>query len=238
MPIRVQGITVTDLTKGIGAFVKQATIDVFNDEVRDSVNHDGFDPKPVVVTDGVYRKNPNDVKPFGKIVAVARPNYVEVVRWALTALQQASPVRTGRYASSHLVMLNGAEITGDIWTALANTADGDKVQIVNFQPYARKIEGATASRRTGRGKRRPSSRQAKSGVYRKVLSELVSRYSKSMFFDFKYVKLPVLGVKVWGVQGGPRGKHPGHQKRTKVQRDQVYPALQFFIKPDASVLPN
>ena len=95
-------------------------------------------------------------------------------------------------------------------------------QIVNPQPYARKIEGATASKKTGRAKRRGISRKARAGVYRPVLRALVNRYSKSMFFDFKYVKLNT-GVKVWGKSGSKR-----------VQRDQVYPALQFFIRPTGS----
>ena len=79
------------------------------------------------------------------------------------------------------------------------------------------------------GKRRPSSRQAKSGVYRVVLSSLVSRYGRSMFFDYKLVKLNT-GAKVWGKHGGGRrGRRP--QRVKHVQRDQVFPALHFFIKP-------
>jgi hypothetical protein len=149
---------------------------------------------------------------------------VEAVRWALTELQKKSPVLTGRYASSHTVMINGAEVQGNIWVALRNARPTDRVQIVNPQPYARKIEGAAANRKTGRGKRAALSRQARSGVYRVVLRALVNRFGKALFFDFKYVKLNT-GIKVWGKRGARR-----------VQRDQVYPALQFFIKPTG--LPN
>ena len=52
-----------------------------------------------------------------------------------------------------------------------------------------------------------------------MLRALVNRFGKALFFDFKYVNLNI-GIKVWGKQGARR-----------VQRDQVYPALQFFIKP-------
>jgi hypothetical protein len=121
-------------------------------------------------------------------------------------------------------MINGAEVEGNVWGALRNVRPTDRVQIVNPQPYARKIEGATANRRTGRGKRAALSRQARSGVYRVVLRALVNRFGKALFFDFKYVKLNT-GIKVWGKRGARR-----------VQRDQVYPALQFFIKPTG--LPN
>jgi len=61
-----------------------------------------------------------------------------------------------------------------------------------------------------------------------VLRALVNRFGKSLFFDFKYVNLNT-GVKVWGKRGG-------RSSTRRVQRDQVYPALQFFIKPTG--LPN
>ena len=56
-----------------------------------------------------------------------------------------------------------------------------------------------------------------------MLRALVNRYSRSMFFDFKYVILNS-GVKVKGRQGG--GKN-----RKRIVRDLVYPSLHFFIKP-------
>ena len=222
MGVRIEGITVPQYEKNIGAFVQKATVRVSHSELRQAVQYDGFDNRPVVITNGVPRRAPEQVKPFGKIVFAARPNMAEVVRWALAELQKKSPVKTGRYASSHVVMINGKEIEGNIWDTLRKIDSTDRVQIVNPQPYARKIEGATASKKTGRAKRRGISRKARAGVYRPVLRALVNRYSKSMFFDFKYVKLNT-GVKVWGKSGSKR-----------VQRDQVYPALQFFIRPTGS----
>ena len=222
MGVRIEGITVPQYEKNIGAFVQKATVRVSHSELRQAVQYDGFDNRPVVITNGVPRRAPEQVKPFGKIVFAARPNMAEVVRWALAELQKMSPVKTGRYASSHVVMINGKEIEGNIWDTLRKIDSTDRVQIVNPQPYARKIEGATASKKTGRAKRRGISRKARAGVYRPVLRALVNRYSKSMFFDFKYVKLNT-GVKVWGKSGSKR-----------VQRDQVYPALQFFIRPTGS----
>lgn len=236
MGVRVEGITVPELAKSIGEFVKKATISTAYSELRESVDRDGFDNRPVVITDGAPRRAPEQVKPFGKIVFAARPEMAEVVRWALTELQKRSPVRTGRYASSHVVMINGVEVQGNIWAAVRAIKPTDKVQIVNFQPYARKLEGATANRKTGRGKRRPTSRQARAGIYRPVLRALVTRYTKTMFFDYKNVKLPSLGVKVWGDQGGGYRRDGSRRSVKRVQRDQTYPALQFFIKPTG--LPN
>jgi hypothetical protein len=223
MPVIVEGITSEQLGRTTAEWVRQATIDTAIRALQEEVAR-GFDSEPVVITDGMPRRDYLGVKPFGRIEFAARTSMAEAVRWALTELQKKSPVLTGRYASSHTVMINGAEVEGNIWVALRNARPTDRVQIVNPQPYARKIEGATANRRTGRGKRVALSRQARSGVYRVVLRALVNRFGKSLFFDFKYVNLNI-GIKVWGKRGARR-----------VQRDQVYPALQFFIKPTG--LPN
>ena len=223
MPVIVEGITTEQLGRSIADWVKAATIETAERALREEVAR-GFDTEPVVITDGMPRRDYLQVKPFGRIEFAARTSMVEAVRWALNELQKKSPVLTGRYASSHTVMISGAEVQGNIWVALRNVQPTDRVQIVNPQPYARKIEGATANRRTGRGKRAALSRQVRSGVYRVVLRALVNRFGKALFFDFKYVNLNI-GIKVWGKQGARR-----------VQRDQVYPALQFFIKPTG--LPN
>ena len=223
MPTIFEGITSEQLGRSISDWVKAATIQTAERALGEEVAK-GFDNEPVVITDGMPRRDYLQVKPFGRIEFAARTSMVEAVRWALTELQKKSPVLTGRYASSHTVMINGAEVEGNIWGALRNARPTDRVQIVNPQPYARKIEGATANRRTGRGKRAALSRQARSGVYRVVLRALVNRFGKALFFDFKYVNLNI-GIKVWGKRGARR-----------VQRDQVYPALQFFIKPTG--LPN
>lgn len=226
------GITIEQIGRptdgrSIGEWVKAATVQAAEAALLAEVRR-GFDSKPLVVTDGMPRRDYNLVKPFGKIEFVANTVLADAVRWALTELQKRSPVLTGRYAQSHVVMLNGAEIEGNIWQALRRAGPTDRVQIVNPQPYARKIESATASKKTGRGARKALSRQAKGGVYRPVQRALVHRYGKSMFFDFKYVKLNT-GVKVWGKSGGSKSAK-------RVQRDQVYPAIQFFARPTG--LPN
>lgn len=221
MAVIVTGPTTEQLGRSLAEWVKDTTIEVAERTLRAEVSR-GFDNEPVVVTDGMPRKDYRDVRPFGKVEFIARHDLAEAVRWALSELQRRSPVLTGRYASSHAVMLNGQEIQGNIWDALRKAKSGvDRVQIVNTQPYARKIERASANKRTGRGARKALSRQARAGVYQPVLRALVNRFGKSMFFDFAYVKLN-LGVKVWGKSGGGSAK--------RVQRDQVYPAIKFFSK--------
>ncbi len=235
MPVIVEGL------KGgpafgqmLGAWVKENTIAVAERALREEVGK-GFDNRPVVITDGVPRRDYRGVKPFGKIEFARRANMADAVLWALDQLRRKSPVLTGRYVSTHEILINGQEVTGNIRAALMNVVPTDRVQIVNPQPYARKIEGATANKKTGRGKRKALSKQARSGVYRVVHRALLARYGRVMFFDFKYVKLNT-GVKVWGDQGGGYRKNGSKRAVKRVLRDQVYPAIQFFIKPDS--LPN
>lgn len=226
MRVETIGPTTEQMGRSIAEWVKATTIDVAMNALRQEVGR-GFDNEPVVITDGVVRRDPRQVKPFGKIEFVSRTNVADAVMWALAELFRRSPVKTGRYRQSHMVLINGQEAKGNLRAALVKVKAGDLVQVVNPQPYARKLEGATASKRTGRSRRRGSSRQARGGVYRPVLRAMVQRWGKTVYVEFNYVKLN-LGVKVWGAQGGGKNSR-------RVQRDQVYPALQILVKPGQTV---
>lgn len=229
MGVTVQNIGRPTDAKSIGQWVKENTIAVAERTLREEVGK-GFDNAPVVITDGMPRRDYRQVRPYGKIEFARRPNMTESVLWALDQLRRRSPVRSGRYVQSHTVLLNGVELSGDLRRALDAVKPTDRVQIVNTQPYAKKIEGRRA-RSKGRGANRTKtaavqglSSQAPRGVYeRVVLRLLVARFGRVMFFDFKYVKLNT-GVRVKGYQGGGAG-------RKRIMRDLVYPSLNFFIKP-------
>lgn len=241
MPTVVHSLDVPSLAKGFGDFVKRATIDVAERALQQEVGR-GFDRQPVVITDGVPRRDYAQVKPFGRIEFARRPNMVDAVLWALEELRRRSPVKTGAYVQSHTVMINGAQIVGDVRAALSSLKETDRVQIVNPALYAKKIEGRKGNKKRGVAAMAGLSRQAPRGVYeRVVLRSLVARFGRSMFFDFKYVKLDGR-VMVSGYKGGGRRKSKtlqallGNYRRARVQRELVYPALQFFIKPTG--LPN
>lgn len=231
MPLTVEPLA-APIGASIGAWIKAQTIAVAERALREEVGR-GFDAQPVVVTDGVPRRDPAMVKPFGRIEFARRTSVAEAVIWALAELRRRSPVgpaERGHYRDDHFVMVNGAQVLGDVRAALMALQPTDRVQIVNPRPYARKIEGATGSRKTGRGKRQALSRQARGGVYRVVVRALEARYGRVMFFDYKLVKLNT-GLKVMGDQGGRYRKDGTRTHVKRVQRDQVYPALQFYLKP-------
>jgi hypothetical protein len=231
MPLIVEPLA-APIGASIGAWIKAQTIAVAERALRAEVGR-GFDSSPVVVTDGVPRRDPAQVKPFGRIEFARRTSVAEAVLWALAELRQRSPVGPairGHYRDDHVVMVNGAQILGDARAALMALQPTDRVQIVNPRPYARKIEGATANKKTGRGKRKALSRQARGGVYRVVIRLLEARFGRVMFFDYKMVPLNT-GVKVWGDQGGRYRRNGSRAYVKRVQRNQVYPALQFYQKP-------
>ena len=226
--VRVSGFTSVQWDKVMTPRIQDFQVKVAEQALIAAVAK-GFDNQPIVVTDGKPHADYRLVRPFGRIEFIRRPTMADAVLWALDQLRKRSPVLTGRYVQSHTVLINGRQIEGDIQTALANVKPTDRVQIVNPQPYARKLEGATANKKTGRGQRKAASKQARSGIYRVVQRGMVQRYGRSLFVDFKYVKLDT-GVKVWGDQGG--GYRPSGTRSTvkRVLRDQVYPAIQVYIK--------
>ncbi len=90
------GFTAQQLGESTAKWVQRITLETAMSVLREEVGH-GFDNEPVVITDGVTRRDPAQVKPFGKIEFVARQNYADVVLWALDQLRRRSPVLTGRY---------------------------------------------------------------------------------------------------------------------------------------------
>lgn len=225
MPVTIENIGKALDSASIGAWVKSATIAVAERELIAEVGK-GFDNEPVVVTDGTPRRDYHDVRPFGRIEFIARPRMAEAVQWALAELERRSPVRSGRYKATHIVMLNKEQILGNLTVALRNVKEGDRVQIVNAQPYAKKIEARAASKKRGITRQGGESSQARAGVYQPVLRDLVSRFGKSMFFDFKYVALNL----------GLRYVRHGKGKRSAAGRAYVYPSLQFYIKPGVGLV--
>ncbi|HTE35787.1 MAG TPA: hypothetical protein VK634_15020 [Reyranella sp.] len=228
--VTTSGLTAQQLGESTAKWLQRVTIETAMTVLRQEVGK-GFDNEPVVITDGVPRRDPELVKPYGRIEFAARANYAEVVLWTMNQLWRLSPILTRRYINSHVVMINGVSLGTNSTARLRAARPGDRIQIVNTTLYAKKIEGRVASRKRGVKGLRGSSPQAPNGVYRAVQKLVVQRYGRSIFVDYKFVKLDT-GAKVWGFQGGKRGG--GTMKlgdRRRVRRDAVFPALQFFIKP-------
>jgi len=219
MPVKVEGFTSRQWDKVMTPRIQDFQIKVAEEALVAAVAK-GFDSSPVVVTDGKPRADYRQVKPFGRIEFIRRPTMRDAVMFALQELVKKSPVgpgRNGHFRDRHMVLIDGKGAEGDIGAALDAVKPGQRVQIVNVQPYARKLEGIAASKKRKRPRRAGLSKQARGGIYRPVHRLVVARYGKSLFVDFKMVKLELNGA----------------QRRTKtgvISANYTYPALQFYIK--------
>jgi len=114
-----------------------------------------------------------------------------VVDAAIEALILASPVgpeKGGHYRDDHWLYVNGAR--RDFSAERSEVAIGptDTVVIVNVRPYARKIEGGSRRRFSGRlTDRRPGlSVQAPNGVYEITAQALRRRFGNIASINFTY----------------------------------------------------
>lgn len=103
--------------------------------------------------------------------------FSEIAEVALTALQRLSPVRSGLYAKSHTIYVNGAPV------GRAPRMLTEEIVISNPVPYARKLEiGKTKSGRA-------FVIQVPNRIYERVASALRSRYGKVAKVRFAYIKI-------------------------------------------------
>lgn len=218
---KVDGPSTPEIIKWLGGDIQKFQIGVVEDVIREEVGAGRFTTTPTVITDGVLRRDYHAVKAFGKVELVETPVMPDVVRWALALLVRLAPVRSGRYRDSNVVLLNGKGITEQNIATLAAARPGDRVQIVNVQPYARKIEGQRAKRRKGWKGRRGLSRQAPGGVYRKAYAMIQQRWGRAVFVDYRLERLDIGGVELRSSAATLRSKKGFY----------TYPVLQFYLKP-------
>lgn len=125
--------------------------------------------------------NPNlqSVKLPGPIVYRYR-YFREIVEFGLAALLQASPVQSGRYRNSHVVLVNGQQVD-IVPTRLRET---DVITLVNPVPYARRLEiGKTKAGRD-------FVLQVPNRIYERVAKQrMIPRYRNVANITFGYLEL-------------------------------------------------
>jgi hypothetical protein len=215
------GITTVQLDRWLDRDIREAHLRIVHEDLPREVRR-GFDAEPVVVTDGVRLRDYLDVRPFGRIEFLRREGLRTVVEYAHTELVRLSPrgpAEGGHYAETHVVLLNGIGLETSRLDVLEDVKPGDKVQIVNTMPYARKIEGARANRRKRWSGRRGQSRQAPGGVYRKVQLDVTRRFGGTVFVDYRLEKLQI-GMLMARTKGKARVGAGFY----------TYPVLSFLLK--------
>ncbi len=174
-------------------------------------------PKPISVkryVDGVEGAPETAVRQGGVIVYdYGRLNLV--AEYALDILRQLSPVDSGDYARSHVILLNGIVIgspntRGDMQPVqLSGYKPGDRLTISNLMPYTRKIElGQEGFSRHGH-------------VYEKAERIITRRFGNMARCYFIYDPAPrgggAYGMRSWAYNSGAGGHSIGYNRTAKRQ---------------------
>lgn len=163
------------------------------------------DPRPLTMVrhvDGVEGAPETAVKDGGVIVYDYGRLDV-VAEFALDTLRQLSPVDSGDYVRSHVIMINGVVVDNadnPNSRSLSSWREGDRITISNLAPYTRKIEaGRQGYRRHGH-------------VYEKAAAMVNRRYGNLAHVTFTFEKAPrgggSWGINAWAAQTGM--SHKGH----------------------------
>jgi hypothetical protein len=137
-----------------------------------------------------------------------------IVAFALQFIENRSPVKTGKYQSSHRVMLGSQFISQD-----TQISAGESVTIVNTQPYSRKIEVGFMQM------------SVLEGVYQDTMRAVKSQFGRAITVKFQMIFLPngyvLKGRFSKGVKAGARRKLA---KDTQAGARMTYPSIIMSMK--------
>jgi len=128
----------------------------------------GYVPGHDIFVDGVKGAVEESVRPDGVIVYdfhLLR----EVLEWIEQKLLDSSPIKSGRYRKSHILLADGAEVQ----FFSSELPQAERYVFSNVQPYARKIE-------------RGLSRQTPAGVFQVVADMAKRRFGNIASIKFTY----------------------------------------------------
>jgi len=130
---------------------------------------------------------------------------------ALSLLRDASPVQSGRYRISHIILLNGAQVA-ELPAALKAT---DRITIVNPVPYARRIEiGKTEAGRD-------FVMQVPNRIYERAAKKLMPKYRNVARIQFNYIELTGAAT----IQGRLTSHYIAKGGKKRARRQQVGKAV-------------
>lgn len=160
-------------------FVADAHRGLHDKVLREQQTRSGVAPGFEHAVDGRRNVPFDNVKPGGRIVTVYDYRR-EVALFALAALRSASPVSSGRYRRSHIMLVNGQAVAD----LPAHIRDEDVITITNTSPYSRRLEI---------GRKRDGSSfvvQVEPRIYERIAKRIVGpRYRNVAAVAFSYIDL-------------------------------------------------
>lgn len=230
------------LSKDQGKFLRVVTVSTANQVLKEEQAKGTFPRDRKLYTtwvDNSPRKQEIQVRFGGKISYIQRQALSEVYEFILRRIEDLAPIGPGpkkgkepfrrrHYYESTVMLVNGKAVitegqaAGDIkilaLRGLKNIKPSDRVQFMNVQPYARRIEqGKTEYRSVGKGVwRRQRDRdtafakpfnwslQAPNGVFKVVAREAARRFKGVAQVRFTYAQAPALGYAFKDLRSGDR----------------------------------
>lgn len=162
LKLATAGMEPEAIEKALAAFAKQ--------ELKRVIGEGIASPTYERYVNGVHNAPEEAVKAPGPIV-YEFVNWPLIVTTVLAELQKRSPRRSGRFASSFIVIAGGAVVSN--FSAIPAAAE---VIITNFQPYIRKVEGGLS----GVKRRR---------VFDGTKSSMAYRYRDSFSFETRFLNI-------------------------------------------------
>lgn len=213
----------------------------------------GFDPNYRTRTDNKWEKDPNMVRPFGKIEYFSRINIGPSVLDAYSELLRRSPIRTRQYYASHYVFVNSRVVATSFsevqrWSKFGadKLKSGDFIRIVNVVPYASRIE-VRGERRGIKGKSKgqniavASKSSVMNGTYHQTARSVRSKYKAGGQIRSGMMPNGWQGIKV-KASGRFRtsyieDKYRNPNRRKRYSGPYVYPYISFAFT-DAGIKTN
>ncbi|MHC2016313.1 hypothetical protein [Methylobacterium sp. CM6247] len=137
----------------------------------------GYVPDHDTFIDGAKRDSLQGINPRS-IVSIEFHLLIDVIQWVDEQLIIHSPVKTERYARSHVWFADNVEMDPQ------NPPPAESYIALNAQPYSRKIE-------------RGQSKQAPEGVYQAVATLAKRRFGNIAYVGFSYRSFPGGAVGKW-----------------------------------------
>lgn len=229
----------------------KASLILIADEALREEQGKGFDKKPVVTVDGRVGKPVYNVNPLGSIVFTARQDLNDILIEAYMAVQERSPVDTGKYKSSHYVFLNGQQVATDtlsLQTWINSNPEfkqGDILRILNITPYGRKLEryGITANKRATKRTVKSRDKQGRSGTGGRVLApngvyyltsrQILRKYKNNSNIKFEFIPGRQIGLtqdrfKTINVKN-TKTQRPQVVKRKRPGNTYLYPCIKIVV---------
>lgn len=185
-----ESVILLQMAKYSPAEAKRKHIQIAREGLAAFMARQSVRPMVTIETDGHVSGSEDAVRPFG-VITYRFHRIREVISYAKTEAERLSPVRSGRYRRSWVVLTAGQEIGMD---QIPNDAP---VTLTNFQPYSRKINvGAKGFER-----------YVPPGIVEKVRQLVLKRYRPVVDAQIQYLNLA--NGHVLKRQGKRRSQKPG-----------------------------